>query len=157
KEGTAQFVLTLSVSRSKMALAQFGALGVFILLGTLVAHVGYCVAAYRLGILRPAEALLAWVAFFTALLVVAAARYALSLPRPAPAVYAILFGIPSLAVPVLGAFVNDWGSARIPVALRLACARTIENVGLLFPKVDAIVIWPRLAWVTPERPPYPSW
>src|SRR5689334_14583091 len=36
KDGTTQFVLTLSVGRLRLALAQFGALALFIVLGTLV-------------------------------------------------------------------------------------------------------------------------
>jgi hypothetical protein len=157
KDGTTQFVLTLSVTRLRLAAAQFGALAIFVLLGTLVVHVGYAIAAHRLGILHPAEAMLAWVSFFALLLVIAAASFALSLTRPSVVVYAILAGVPYLLLPLLATFANDWSSPHLPAVLRLAAVRTIENVGLLFPKIEALIVWPRLAWLTPERPPYPSW
>jgi hypothetical protein len=157
KDGTTQFVLTLSVSRLRLAAAQFGALALFVLLGTIVIQVGYSIAARRLGILRPAEAAFAWVFFFALLLVIAATSFALSLTRPALVVYAILLGVPYLLLPLLTTFANDWESTRVPAAVRLAAARTIENVGLLFPKLEALIVWPRLTWAAPARPPYPSW
>jgi hypothetical protein len=33
----------------------------------------------------------------------------------------------------------------------------IENVGLLFPRVEPLIVWPKLTWAMPERPPFPSW
>ena len=157
KDGTTQFVLSLSVSRLRLAAAQFGALTIFVLLGTLVIQVGYSVAAHRLGILQPAEAVFAWIFLFALLLVIASTSLALSLTRPALVVYAILLGVPYLLLPVLTGFANDWESTRVPAGLRLAVARTIENVGLLFPDVGALIVWPKLTWATPERPPLPSW
>src|SRR5262245_41478520 len=68
KDGTTQFVLTLSVSRLRLALAQFGALAMFIFLGTAVVHVGYVVAAQRLGVLQIPEALFAWIFLLVPLL-----------------------------------------------------------------------------------------
>jgi len=157
KDGTTQFVLTLSVSRLRLAAAQFGALALFVLLGTIVIQAGYSIAAGRLGILRPGEAAFAWIFFFVLLLLIAATSFALSLTRPALVVYAILLGVPHLLLPLLTTFANDWESTRVPAAVRLAAARTIENVGLLFPKLAALIVWPRLTWATPARPPYPSW
>jgi hypothetical protein len=83
-------------------------------------------------------------------------------PRPLPdaaalVVYAILLGVPYLLLPLLATFTNDWESTRVAPGLRLAAARTIENVGLLFPKVEALIAWPKLTWATTERPPFPSW
>ena len=157
KDGTTQFVLSLSVSRLRLAAAQFGALTLFVLLGTLVIQVGYSIAAYRLGILQPVEAVFAWISFFALLLVIAATSLALSLTRPALVVYAILLGVPYLLLPLLATFTNDWESTRVAPGLRLAAARTIENVGLLFPKVESLIVWPKLTWATPPRPPFPSW
>ena len=156
KEGTTQFVLTLSVSRLRLAAAQFGALAIFILLGTLVVHIGYNVAAYRLGILRVPQALLGWVVFLAPLLLQASASFALSLTRPALVVYAILLGVPKLALPLLSAFVANW-SVRVPELVRLLSARVIDNANLLFPSIDTLVMWPRLWFAVPERPPYPAW
>lgn len=156
KEGTSQFALTLSVSRLRLALAQFGALALFILLGALVVHVGYSVAAYRLGILRVPEALLGWAVFLVPLLLLAAASFSLSLTRPALLVYVILLGVPYLAVPLLTAFIGSW-STRVPEALRLLSARVVDNVGLLFPNLGPLIVWPKLWFSSPSRPPYPAW
>jgi len=156
KEGTTQFVLTLSVGRLRLGLAQLGALALFLVLGSLVIHIGYSVAAYRLGVLRPSQALLGWLVLLVPLALLASTSFALSLTRPAVVVYAILLGIPYLALPLLGAFVGGW-STRVPAVVRLLSARFIDNLALLFPKADALLVWPNL-WVTvPERPPYPAW
>lgn len=156
RDGTTQFALTLSVSRLELALTQFGALALFVFIGTFVVHTGYSVAAQRLGILRIPEALLGWVVFLAPLLLLAAASFSLSLTRPALMVYAILLGVPHLALPVLGAFVGSW-SDRSPVVLRLAGARVVDNLGLLFPRMDAVIVWPRLWFATAARPPHPAW
>jgi hypothetical protein len=141
KEGTTQFVLTLSVSRLKLAAAQFGALAVFVLLGTLVVHAGYHAAAYRLGILKIPEALFGWAVFLVPLLLLAAV---------------ILLGVPNLALPLLSAFVGSW-SVRVPELARYLAARVIDNAGLLFPRVETLIVWPGLWFGMPERPPYPAW
>ena len=156
KEGTTQFVLTLSVSRLRLAAAQFAALAVFIFLGIVVVHAGYSMAAHRLGILSAPQALLGWAVFLAPLLLLASASFALSLTRPALVVYAILLGVPNLALPLLGAFVASW-SVRVPELLRFFSARALDNAGLLFPKIDTLVVWPRLWFAVPERPPYPAW
>jgi hypothetical protein len=156
KDGTTQFVLTLSVSRLRLAVAQFGALSVFIFLGTLVVHVGYMVTAHRLGLLRPSEALLAWFFLFVPLLLLAAASFSLSLTRPALLVYAILLGVPHILLPLLGAFVGSWETG-VPELARLLAGRTIDNVGLLFPNLPQLIIWPRISLPMPERPPFPAW
>jgi hypothetical protein len=156
RDGTTQFVLTLSVSRRRLALAQFGALAVFILLGTLVVHLGFVVAAHRLGTSRPSEALFAWALLLLPLLVLAAASFSLSLTRPAVVVCLILLGVPYLLLPLLAAFVDSWETV-VPQALRLLAARSIDNVKLLFPRLPPLILWPRLALPTPERPPLPAW
>jgi hypothetical protein len=156
KEGTSQFALTLSVSRFRLAFAQFGALALFILLGALVVHVGYSFAAYRLGILRTADALLGWAVFLVPLLLLAVASFSLSLTRPALLVYVILLGVPYLAVPLLTAFIGSW-STRVPEALRLLSSRVVDNVGLLFPDLGPLIVWPKLWFSSPARPPYPAW
>ena len=156
KEGTTQFVLTLSVSRLRLAAAQFGALALFILLGTLVVHAGYTVAAARLGLLRVPQALFGWAVFLVPLLLLASASFALSLTRPALVVYSILLGVPNLALPLLSAWVASW-SVRVPELVRFLSARIIDNVGLLFPRIETLVVWPKLWFAVPERPPYPAW
>jgi ABC-type transport system involved in multi-copper enzyme maturation permease subunit len=156
RDGTTQFVLTLSVSRSRLALAQYGALATFILVGTLVVHVGYMFAAYHVGVMRVSEALLAWPSLLVPCLLIASASFSLSLTRPALLVYGILLGIPYLALPVIEMYVGTWKES-VFLALRLFAARGIDNLDLLFPRLAALVIWPRLALPTPERPPFPAW
>jgi hypothetical protein len=157
RDGTTQFVLTLSVSRVRMALAQYGALAVFISLAVLVVHAGYMVAAYRLGTLRWSEALLGWPLLLVPLLLVATASFSLSLTRPALLVYGILLGVPYILLPVLEGWVGSWEAAQVPLSLRQSSASVIDNLGLLFPRWGELVIWPRLSLPTPERPPLPSW
>jgi hypothetical protein len=157
RDGTTQFVLTLSVSRGRLALAQYGALALFIFIGTLVIHAGYMAAAHRVGILRWSEALLAWPLLLVPLLLVAIASFALSLTRPALLVYGILLGVPYLLLPVLEGWVGTWEASDVPLALRLVSARVIDNLDLLFPRWWPLVVWPRLALPTPERPPLPAW
>ena len=156
KEGTTQFVLTLSVSRLRLAVAQFGALALFILLGTVVVHVGYSVAAARLGVLRLPQALFGWAVFLAPLLLLASVSFSLSLTRPALVVYAILLAVPHVALPLLSAWVGSW-TVRVPELVRLLSARVIDNLGLLFPRIETLVVWPSLWFAVPERPPYPSW
>lgn len=156
RDGTTQFVLTLSVSRLRLAYAQFGALAVLVLLGTLTVHAGYFVAARRLGVMRLDEALFSWLMLLLPLLAVATASFSLSLTRPALAVYAVLLGVPYVLLPVLEGFVDEW-SLSVPLALRLVAGRTIDSMQLLFPHPDALIVWPRLKPVLLERPPFPAW
>jgi hypothetical protein len=156
KEGTSQFVLTLAVSRFRMAAGQFGALALFIALGTLVVHAGYCVAAYRLGILGPAEALGGWPLLLVPLLLAATSSFSLSLTRPPAVVYALLIVIPYVALPLLALFVSSW-STDVPAWIRLVSARFIDNAGLLFPDVGPLIAWPKLPLATSDRPPIPAW
>jgi hypothetical protein len=157
RDGTTQFVLTLSVSRARLALAQYGALATFILAGTLVVHAGYMAAAYHVGVMRVSEALLAWPSLLAPSLLVAAASFSLSLTRPALLVYGILLGIPYLALPVVEMFVGSWKQQNVFLLVRLFSARWIDNLDLLFPRLAPLVIWPKLALPTPERPPFPAW
>jgi hypothetical protein len=156
KDGTTQFVLTMSVSRRRLALAQFGALGLFILVGTLVIHAGYVVAAYRLGVLRVQEAAVSWLFLLVPLMIWAAASFSLSLTRPALLVYAILLGVPYLLLPVLSAFIQSW-DPRVPEIVRLLASRIVDNWALLFPRVATLIAWPRAIVPTPPRPPWTAW
>ena len=156
RDGTTQFVLTLSVSRRRLALAQFGALGLFIVIGTLVVHAGFVIAAYRLGVLHVREAAISWLFLLVPLLMWATASFSLSLTRPALLVYAILLGIPYLLLPLLSAFIGTW-STKVPEAVRLLASRAVDNWGLLFPKVATLIVWPRAILPTPVRPPWPAW
>jgi hypothetical protein len=156
RDGTTQFVLTLSVSRRRLALAQFGALGLFIIVGTLVVHAGFAAAAYRLGVLQVREASISWLFLFVPLLLWATTSFSLSLTRPALLVYAVLLGIPYLLLPLLSAFIGSW-TTKVPEIVRLAASRIVDNWGLLYPEVATFIIWPRASSTTPARPPWPAW
>ena len=156
RDGTSQFVLTLSVSRGRLALAQFGALSLFIVAGTLVVHAGFVTAAYRLGVLQVGEAAISWLFLLVPLLLWATTSFSLSLTRPALLVYAILLGIPHLLLPLLSAFIGSW-STKVPDMVRLLASRIVDNWGLLFPKVATLIIWPRASPTMSVRPPWPAW
>ena len=51
KDGTTQFVLTLSVNRLRLALSQYTALSVLVLATVIIVHIGYVIAARKLGIM----------------------------------------------------------------------------------------------------------
>jgi hypothetical protein len=155
KDGTTQFVLTLSVSRRRLALAQFGALAIFVAAGALVVHLGFVAAAYRLGVLEVREALISWLFLLIPLLIWAAASFSLSLTRPALLVYAILLGVQYLLLPLLAAFIGNW-STKVPEALRLLAARVVDNWGLLFPNIGSLIVWPKASLPMPVRPPWPA-
>jgi hypothetical protein len=156
KDGTTQFVLTLSVSRRRLALAQFGALALFIVAGTLVVHAGFAVASYRLGVLSLREASVSWLFLLVPLLIWATTSFSLSLTRPALLVYAILLGIPYLLLPLLTAFIGSWNT-KVPEAARLLASRVVDNWSLLFPGVATLIVWPRAVLPAAVRPPWPAW
>lgn len=156
RDGTTQFVLTLSVTRRRLALAQFAALGLFIIVGTLVVHAGLVAAASRLGVLQVRDAAFSWIFLLVPLLLWATTSFSLSLTRPALLVYAILLGIPYLLLPLLSAFIGSW-STDVPEIARLVASRFVDNWGLLFPKVATLIVWPKATLPTPMRPPWPAW
>ena len=64
--------------------------------------------------------------------------------------------MPYLVLPLLNAFVGSWKTS-VPETLRFVSARLVDNLGLLFPNLDLLMVWPRLWPSLPPRPPYPSW
>jgi ABC-type transport system involved in multi-copper enzyme maturation permease subunit len=155
RDGTTQFLFTLSVSRSRLALAQYGALALFVAASTIVVHAGYMATAYYLGVMRAGDAALSWVVLLAALLVAAAMSFCLSLSRPALMVYGILLGVPYILIPLLQLFVGSW-EASVSHTVRLLGARWVDNAALMFPDLGSLLSWPRLVIVAPERPPLPA-
>jgi hypothetical protein len=45
----------------------------------------------------------------------------------------------------------------MPEVVRLVASRIVDNWGLLFPKVAALILWPRAILPVPARPPWPAW
>lgn len=52
--------------------------------------------------------------------------------------------------------VGAW-STKVPVAVRLVASRIVDNWGLLFPDVAALIVWPRAGLPAAVRPPWPAW
>jgi hypothetical protein len=61
KDGTAQFVLALSVGRFKTAAAQFAALSILVGLSLLIIHLGYVAAAAKIDAISGVEAVFSWI------------------------------------------------------------------------------------------------
>jgi hypothetical protein len=153
KDGTAQFVLCLSVDRYRLAAAQFAALSGFVVPAVLVIHGGYALAASRLGAMSSMELLTAWSALLAPLLLASLVVFSLSLSRGAIAVYGVLIGVPYLLLPLLGGAIGEW-HAYLP----LQTTRLVDNLSLLFPKPEDIVVWPHLGFeVHSTEPPFPRW
>ncbi len=140
RNGTAQFVLSLGVRRDVLAAAQYCALALVLVAATLILHVGFAVAGLKTGALGGHEAALAWVTLLPALLAVAACVFALSLTASAPETYLVFLGIPFLTS-ALPSIISGF-----PKGFPLWLARGIENLGLLFPDPDQLVLWPHLSF-----------
>ena len=153
KDGTAQFVLCLSVDRHRLAAAQFAALSGFVVPAVLVLHCGYVLAASRLGAMSAVEMLAAWWALLAPLWLASLVVFSLSLSRGAITVYGILIGVPYLLLPLVGAAIGEW-HALVPMTV----TRLVDNVGLLFPKPEDMIVWPHLNLdVRSAEPPFPRW
>jgi ABC-type transport system involved in multi-copper enzyme maturation permease subunit len=153
KDGTAQFVLCLSVDRFRLAAAQFAALSAFVVAAVLVVHGGYVLAASRLGAMSTMELLAAWSTLLAPLLLASLVVFSLSLSSGAITVYGVLIGMPYLLLPLLGGVIGQ-SHAHLPMAM----TRLIDNVRLLFPKAEDMIVWPHLGLdVQATEPPFPRW
>lgn len=150
RNGTTQFVLTMQVSRIRLATAQFAALAVFVTAGVILVHLGYCITAWRLDSVSIAEALLSWVYLWVPCMAVAAAVFSISLVSSVVETYVLFVGFP-IALDATLAIASQAKKAFLtPLAI------FAENGRLLFPDVTELILWPRLALIA-ERPPYPEW
>lgn len=150
RNGTTQFVLTMQVSRIRLACAQFCALCVFVTAGVVLVHAGYCITAWRFEHLDVAEAALSWVYLWVPCIAVAAAVFAVSLVSSVIETYVVFLGLPL----VLDAVLAFTGSARNAILTPVAIFA--ENARLLFPDFAELIFWPQVTMVT-ERPPHPEW
>jgi hypothetical protein len=153
KDGTAQFLLSLSIGRYQLAAAQFAALSAFLVATVFVIHGGYVYAGYPIGAVSPTQALAGWVMLLGPLWLAAAVIFSTSLSRPAMAVYGLLIVAPYLAIPLAESSFDEW-SAHVPVWL----SRLVDGLELLFPKAENVILWPRLGLdVRPDASPAPRW
>lgn len=153
KNGTAQFVLGMQISRFQLALSQFWALSVFIAAAVIIIHLGFGIAALHVNYIGLAELLFGWLPFLLILLITSAAVFSLSLSFSSIMVYIIIYGVPYVLLSLLEALIQ-WKGQWVPVAI----ARLIDNIGLLFPDLRMLIFWPHLFPETAVTdPPYPIW
>jgi hypothetical protein len=153
RDGTTQFVLTLPVSRFKTALAQYAALSVFVLISVLIVHAGYVIAALKFGFMSKEEIALAWILLLIPLMFYSAVIFSLSLAHPAILTYIVFIAIPSIFIG-LAEFGIKESADKVP----MIAVRFIDNVRLLFPDVDGLILWPKLSpGIAPPDPPFPDW
>jgi hypothetical protein len=154
KNGTTQFVLSFQISRTKLALAQFTALCLFITAAVLILHLGLGIMAFHLKTIGMKDLLFGWVTFLVPVLMVAASGFSLSLSLSPITVYLILGGIPVFVLSLTESLFSGKLAAWIPVPV----ARLVDNVALLFPNPGSFLYWPRLtAGLSVTAPPYPLW
>jgi hypothetical protein len=149
RNGTAQFALALGVRRNVIAGAQYLALALVIVCGTLVLHAGFAVASFEVGHGNAREAALAWISLLVPALMLAGAVFSLSLTASAIETYLVFLGVP-FVVNVLPRLAGSF-----PSAVPLFLIRGVQNVGLLFPAPDTLVVWPHLSFGGDAKPPTP--
>lgn len=139
KNGTTQFVLSLGVSRIRVALAQYAALCVFLLSIVLIVHVGYCISGFRIGAVTAAEFAGAWLTLTGSVLVLAAVVHALAMTLSGVEVVLVLFVVPLFAA----MFPQLTSTLKIEANWLVVM---LDNVNLFYPNPNALVTWPHLAF-----------
>ncbi|MFZ2632769.1 MAG: hypothetical protein WA081_10835 [Desulfosalsimonadaceae bacterium] len=153
KNGTTQFVLSLQVSRLKLAAAQFIALTLFIVAAVLVIHSGFSVFALKMGFIGIPEVLLSWILLLIPLLLAAAVSFSLSLTFSTAVVYILVFAVPLILIELLDTLIR-WKGQWIPVPV----AHIVDNLNFLFIHPESIIFWPFLSPnLSVSDAPYPVW
>ncbi len=153
KNGTTQFVLSMQVSRLRLALSQYIALSLFITAAVLITHIGFSIAGLRLGNMGLPELLIGWLSLLIPLLIIAAVSFSISTAFSSIAVYIVLLGVPFLILPLLESLIR-WKGEWVPVPM----ARLIDNLNFLFPNPDFLMFWPYLSSrLMTTDPPYSIW
>ena len=153
KNGTTQFVLTLSISRFKLALSQYLALTIFIFISVIILHIGYSIAATNLGIINMLEMAFSWCYLLLPLILFSAAIFSFSLSFSAIETYIVF-----LAVPYIGFGLLAYGISIIPEYIPMFVVRFIDNLQLLYPDIESLIIWPKLSHnFNIAEPPFPRW
>jgi hypothetical protein len=156
KDGTAQFVLTLSAGRLKMAAAQFTALAAMVSTSLLIIHIGYVAAALKIDAMTGIEAMVSWIFLVLPLLLYAAVIFSFSMTRPAVVTLIVFLVLPYILLGLAEAGINEMAKrlAFAPMVL----SRFVDNAAFLFPKIKQIILWPGL---TPamivKQAPFPDW
>lgn len=153
KNGTTQFVLSLSIGRFKLAFAQFCALAVFIIVSGLIIHIGYVYTASRIGLVSIGEIAFAWLYLLIPLLIYSAAIFSISLSFSAIGTYMVF-----LAIPYVGFGLIDYGVQKLADYIPMCIVRLFNNVTLLYPGIDNLILWPRISLeLNSKQPPFLDW
>lgn len=153
KNGTAQFLITMSVGRRRLALTQFSALMTFFFASLMAIHIGYVVAAFSVGAISVPQAALSWIFLVVPLVLLAAPVYCISLSVSSVGTYLIF-----LAVPLLGFELLEWAIKEAPGFSIQPMVRLSNNLTFLFPDIGDLLLWPGIsAPSTVTGPPYPEW
>jgi ABC-type transport system involved in multi-copper enzyme maturation permease subunit len=151
RNGTTQFVLSLGVRRNVLAAAQYVAMAIMLAAAIGILHTGFSVAGVKTGYLNGQEIALSWIALLVPSLAMAASVFALSLTASAFETYLVFLGVPVFTRILPGAI------GGFPKAFPLPLVRGIQNLGLLFPEFDELVLWPRLSFGGGMAAPHPQW
>ncbi len=153
KNGTTQFVISLSVNRFKLALSQFLALSVFVILSVFIIHIGYIITASNLGIINYSEMLFSWVYLLFPLLIQSAVIFSFSISFSAIETYIVFLGVPYVVIELL-----NFGFSEISDYVPMLFIRFADNLRLLYLNVQDIIFWPRLSHgAVITDPPFPDW
>ena len=153
KDGTSQFVLTLSSSRFKLAISQYAALSLFIAVSVFIIHGGYVAAALKLGVMSLPEIFLSWIFLLIPLLLYSAIVFFVSLSSSIISTYIIFLAIPYIAIGLAESLIKEF-SHYVPMFI----VRFWDNLEFLYPNMDNLILWPRLSpAITWKEPPVPDW
>lgn len=153
KNGTTQFVLSLSIGRYRLAFAQFCALALFIVLSIFILHIGFVACAGQYGVLNLSEIAFSWVYLLLPLLLYAVIVFVFSLSFSAIETYIVF-----LAIPAVGFSLLHYVAGELAGSIPLMLVRVIDNLSLLYPDFDSIIIWPRVAMeIHSKEPPFLDW
>jgi hypothetical protein len=138
RNGTTQFVLSIPVSRLRVALAQFAALGILLGLLVLVLHVGFCLTAWEYQALEPLEMGTSWLFLLLSCLLLVIPVFAISTVSSVIATLILFLVLPhALEVAVLGVTTVRSLDPGLLVGL-------LENIRMLFPRMEQLLFWPQL-------------
>jgi len=152
RNGTTQFVLSVPLRRRSLALSQFSAIAVFVILSVLIAHVGIAFGGWRIGAVSGEQAALSWLGLLVPVLAVVAVVFALSLVFSVPATLLVFAGVP-LLLGVLKSGIQQTGLLKFPLVVRI-----LEQATFLFPRPENLVVWPRMPTeMFHLGPPVPDW
>jgi len=141
RNGTTQFLLTLPISRGRVARAQFAAAALLIAASVSILHLGIGYGGWRIGAVSGFELCLSWVPLLALCLLQALAVFALSTSMSATATLVLMIVVPILlAVSVQSLAAFRTVDTTLPI-------RLLEHARFLFPDMSGLLAWPRV-WLS---------